>query len=69
MDDATEPMAYASGKDIDPTDLILGTVKMSGQRQHGFGVDTMRAWAVSIDSDKNQQVKMEDIEKVNQNVK
>jgi len=30
IDESGEPMSYAIGKDIDPTDLIEGTKKFSG---------------------------------------
>ncbi len=55
--------------DVDPTDLIEGTIKMSGERLHGYGIDTMRAWAISNDSDKNLEVRVDDIESVNKEVK
>jgi len=42
---------------------------MSGERKHGFGIDTMRAWVVSKDSDRSMQLQIEDIEKVNSEVK
>lgn len=58
-----------SKADVDPTDLIEGTIKMSGERLHGYGIDTMRAWAIRNDSDKNLEVIVDDIESVNKEVK
>ena len=36
---------------VDPKDLIDGTVKLDGTRSHGYGLDTMRLWAISKDGD------------------
>lgn len=69
LDDNNEPMAYLSGQDIDPTDLIEGTVKLSGQRMHGYGLDTMRAWAISQDSDTSVTLSVADIDNCNQQLK
>ena len=38
---------------IDPEDLIAGSVKLSGDRKHGYGTDVLRLWAAINDSDKN----------------
>ena len=38
---------------IDPMDLIAGTVKLDGSRSHGYGLDTLRLWAISKDSDRD----------------
>lgn len=54
---------------ISTEDLILGTVKMDGTRKHGYGLDTIRAWACSLDGDQNSFVEREDIERVNNEVK
>lgn len=50
---------------IDPMDLIAGTVKLDGSRSHGYGLDTMRLWAISKDGDKDCYMEREEIEKVN----
>ena len=50
---------------IDPENLISGSVKLSGKRQHGYGTDVLRLWASSYDSDKNFKVVQEDIEDCN----
>ena len=47
---------------INPQDLIDGTEKLDGNRSHGYGTDVMRLWAASRDSDKNFEVKKEDID-------
>ena len=47
VDQAGEPINYSPVGSFDPADLIEGTIKQSGERQHGYGIDTMRAWAVS----------------------
>ena len=54
---------------ISTEDLIQGTVKLDGLRKHGYGLDTIRAWAVQNDSDKNAYVERDDIEKANNEVK
>ena len=54
---------------LDPDDLIHGTVKLDGQRKHGYGLDAIRLWAISKDSDKNTFVNRDEIEKANQEVK
>ena len=46
---------YAGGT-LDPEDLISGSVKLDGNRKHGYGLDTMRLWAISKDSDANTYV-------------
>ena len=47
---------------IDPTDLIEGTVKLNGERSHGYGLDTLRLWAISKDSDNDTYFDKEDID-------
>jgi isoleucyl-tRNA synthetase len=59
----------ATTQTIDPYDLILGTPKLDGSRKFGYGLDTLRAWAISKDTDKNLFVERKDIEQVNQEVK
>lgn len=41
---------------LDPVDFIEGSVKLSGERKFGFGVDVMRAWCAFKDSDKDIRV-------------
>lgn len=53
----------------DPFDLIEGTIKLDGERHHGYGCDTLRAWALKHDSDSNTHLLREDIEQANQEVK
>jgi len=36
---------------------------------HGYGIDTIRAWAITKDHDTNSYVDREEIERVNQEVK
>ena len=40
----------------------MGTVKLDGQRKHGYGLDTIRAWAVTNDTDKNRFIERQEIE-------
>jgi isoleucyl-tRNA synthetase len=54
---------------FDPTDFIEGSVKSKGDRRYGYGVDVMRAWAASKDTDKNIHVLRDQLEKVNKEVK
>ena len=41
---------------LDARDFIDGTEKLDSQRKFGFGVDVLRAWAISKDSDRNSFV-------------
>lgn len=67
VDDQQDPYYYVQrSHDIDVSDLIEGTVKMDGQRKHGYGLDTMRSWAITIDQDRSYPVSMESIDKANQ---
>lgn len=60
VDDIGEPIQISKRHpDVDPYDLIDGTVKMSGERKHGFGIDTMRVWAIFNDQDKAFQISHE----------
>ena len=54
---------------VDPIDLIKGTMKLGGSRSHGYGLDTMRLWAISHDGDTDSYLEKEELEKVNQDVK
>jgi hypothetical protein len=38
---------------------------MSGERKHGFGIDTLRAWALANDSDRSYSIDVKDIEHAN----
>ncbi len=40
----------------------MGTVKLDGQRKHGYGLDTIRAWAITNDTDKNSFIERQEIE-------
>lgn len=53
---------------IDPTDLLLGSVKLSGQRLHGFGPDVLRLWAANHDTDKVFGVEIDDFKDYNDQV-
>ena len=50
---------------IDPLDLIDGTVKLDGSRSHGYGLDTMRLWAITKDDDKDFYLEKKEVELVN----
>lgn len=54
---------------LDPVDFIEGSVKLSGERKFGFGVDVMRAWCAFKDSDKDIRVMQSQLEDVNKEVK
>lgn len=54
---------------INPEDLIQGTLKLDGNRSHGYGTDVMRLWAASHDSDKNFEVKKADIDECSMRLK
>ena len=55
---------YAGGT-LDPEDLISGSVKLDGNRKHGYGLDTMRLWAISKDTDANSYVERQELESIN----
>lgn len=59
-----DKLSKASGEHLDPADFIDGTVKLSGERSHGFGIDSIRAWAVGNDSDRNFFCERDDLNKV-----
>ena len=69
LDEKGDKISKSSRNSVDPTDLIEGTIKLSGDRMHGYGIDTIRAWAITKDSDTNSYVDREEIERVNQEVK
>lgn len=50
---------------IDPMDLIAGTIKLDGSRSHGYGLDTLRLWAISKDGDKDMFLEKDELEKIN----
>ena len=69
MNDKGFKMSKADTKNkeslIDPIDLIVGTVKLDGSRSHGYGLDTLRLWAISKDSDRDTFVEKKELEKIN----
>lgn len=69
LNERGDPMSYnhPSSKElrVDPADLIQGSVKMDGERKHGFGLDVMRAWAVTQDSDTSSYLVMDEVQSVN----
>lgn len=54
---------------LDPIDMIEGSVKLSGDRQYGYGVDVMRAWAATKDTDKNMVITKDQLDQTNKEVK
>ena len=54
---------------LDPDDLISGSVKLDGQRKYGYGLDAVRLWAISKDSDTNTFVDRAELDRTNQEVK
>lgn len=54
---------------IDPEDFIEGTVKSSGERKFGYGIDVMRAWCASKDTDKYMFIFKDQIDIINKEVK
>ena len=54
---------------LDPEDLIDGTVKLDGKRKHGYGLDTVRLWAISKDADTNTFIDRDEFEKNSQDIK
>ena len=53
---------------VDPSDLILGSVKMSGQRTHGFGPDVLRLWTAMNDTDKVFGVEVDEFKECNEEI-
>jgi isoleucyl-tRNA synthetase len=45
-------MSKSRGNFVDPTDIIEGTQKLSGERDFGFGADVLRLWATINDTDR-----------------
>ena len=46
-------------------DLIAGTIKLDGNRSHGYGLDTLRLWAISKDSDRDTFLEKQELESIN----
>jgi isoleucyl-tRNA synthetase len=42
--------------EFNPEDFLEGSVKMDGERKFGYGVDVMRAWCATKDTDKNMHI-------------
>lgn len=42
VDKTGQKMSKSQGNGLNPLDLIYGTVKIDGERSHGFGSDTLR---------------------------
>lgn len=69
LDDKGDKISKSGKNFVDPADLIEGTIKLSGERMHGYGIDTIRAWAITKDGDTNNYIEREDIESVNSEIK
>jgi len=54
---------------FDPLDFLEGSLKQSGERKFGYGVDVMRAWIATKDTDKNIHIARDQLERVNKEVK
>jgi isoleucyl-tRNA synthetase len=52
-----------------PEDFLEGSVKMDGNRKFGYGIDVMRAWCATKDTDKNIHVEKHAMDRVNKEVK
>jgi isoleucyl-tRNA synthetase len=53
LDTKGEKMSKSNPDEIlNPIDFIEGSVKLTGERKFGYGVDTMRAWLTYKDCDK-----------------
>jgi len=67
----TEDLGQTETEELifDPTDFIEGSIKSKGERQYGYGIDVMRAWAAYKDTDKNIHIVREQLEGVNKEVK
>ena len=40
-------------------------MKLDGNRSHGYGLDTVRLWAISKDGDTDTYLEKEELEKAN----
>src|SRR5690606_11430821 len=54
---------------IDPLDMIDGTVKISGDRQYGYGSDVLRIYFCQNDSDMDYKLFEEDLIKAKEQLK
>jgi isoleucyl-tRNA synthetase len=54
---------------FNPDDFLEGSIKMDGSRKFGYGIDVMRAWCATKDTDKNMHIMKEQIDRVNKEVK
>jgi isoleucyl-tRNA synthetase len=54
---------------IDPLDVVDGTMKISGERQYGYGADILRLYFCKNDSDRDYKLYEEDLVKAKEELK
>jgi isoleucyl-tRNA synthetase len=63
IDDGTNEVAF------NPEDFLEGSAKMDGERKFGYGIDVMRAWCATKDTDRNMHIMKGQLDRVNKEVK
>ncbi len=69
VDQQGTKISKSAEESFDPEDFLEGSTKQDGSRRFGYGVDVMRAWIATKDTDKNMTVQREHIDKCNKDVK
>lgn len=57
------------GSSIDPEDIILGAVKLDGNRKFGYGAEVFRLWSCLHDSDRDMVFDEGELKDLNKQIK
>lgn len=71
LDDKMNKMSKMESTEglLDPEDLIYGSHKLDGERKFGYGIDVMRMWAATNDSDCDFKVSQYQLDDCNTQIK